>query len=317
MVINLKIRLGYACLTKALDITSSSTITYTNYINKNYDENKLIEITNNNLEALKKILIYNVKNNIHFYRITSKLVPLATHEKISFNYIKLLKEKFNELKKIINKYDIRVDVHTDEYAVLNSMNKSTVNNTIEILKYHYNILKALGIKNKIIILHIGSSAGGKKSSITRFINNFNKLPHNIRKSIAVENDDKTFNIKDTLYICKKLGIPMILDYHHYICNNEDERLEDYIQDIVSTWDNITPKFHFSSPKSKLKKEFRSHHEYINSNDFIHFLNILKHTNNGCDIMLEAKAKDDALSRLIRELKYKTNYTFIDESSFII
>ena len=317
MVINLKIRLGYACLTKALDITSSSTITYTNYINKNYDENKLIEITNNNLDALKEILIYNVKNNIHFYRITSKLVPLATHEKISFNYIKLLKEKFNELKKIINKYDIRVDVHTDEYAVLNSMNKSTVNNTIEILKYHYNILKALGIKNKIIILHIGSSAGGKKSSITRFINNFNKLPLNIRKSIAVENDDKTFNIKDTLYICKKLGIPMILDYHHYICNNENERLEDYIQDIVSTWDNITPKFHFSSPKSKLKKEFRSHHEYINSNDFIHFLNILKHTNNDCDIMLEAKAKDDALSRLIRELKYKTNYTFIDESSFII
>ena len=317
MVINLKIRLGYACLTKALDITSSSTITYTNYINKNYDDNKLIEITNNNLDALKEILIYNVKNNIHFYRITSKLVPLATHEKISFNYIKLLKEKFNELKKIINKYDIRVDVHTDEYAVLNSMNKSTVNNTIEILKYHYNILKALGIKNKIIILHIGSSAGGKKSSITRFINNFNKLPLNIRKSIAVENDDKTFNIKDTLYICKKLGIPMILDYHHYICNNENERLEDYIQDIVSTWDNITPKFHFSSPKSKLKKEFRSHHEYINSNDFIHFLNILKHTNNDCDIMLEAKAKDDALSRLIRELKYKTNYTFIDESSFII
>ena len=316
-MINLKIRLGYACLTKALDITSSSTITYTNYINKNYDENKLIEITNNNLDALKEILIYNVKNNIHFYRITSKLVPLATHEKISFNYIKLLKEKFNELKKIINKYDIRVDVHTDEYAVLNSMNKSTVNNTIEILKYHYNILKALGIKNKIIILHIGSSAGGKKSSITRFINNFNKLPLNIRKSIAVENDDKTFNIKDTLYICKKLGIPMILDYHHYICNNENERLEDYIQDIVSTWDNITPKFHFSSPKSKLKKEFRSHHEYINSNDFIHFLNILKHTNNDCDIMLEAKAKDDALSRLIRELKYKTNYTFIDESSFII
>lgn len=31
-------------------------------------------------------------------------------------------------------------------------------------------------------------------------------------------------------------------------------------------------------------------------------------------MLEAKAKDDALFRLIRELKYKTNYTFIDETT---
>jgi len=33
--------------------------------------------------------------------------------------------------------------------------------------------------------------------------------------------------------------------------------------------------------------------------------------------LEAKAKDDALYRLVRELKYKTNYTFIDESTFIM
>ena len=32
-------------------------------------------------------------------------------------------------------------------------------------------------------------------------------------------------------------------------------------------------------------------------------------------MLEAKAKDEALFKLIRELKYKTNYKFIDETSF--
>ena len=32
-------------------------------------------------------------------------------------------------------------------------------------------------------------------------------------------------------------------------------------------------------------------------------------------MLEAKAKDDAISRLVRELKYKTSYKFIDETSF--
>ena len=34
-------------------------------------------------------------------------------------------------------------------------------------------------------------------------------------------------------------------------------------------------------------------------------------------MLEAKAKDDAISRLVRELKYKTDYNFIDETTFII
>ena len=34
-------------------------------------------------------------------------------------------------------------------------------------------------------------------------------------------------------------------------------------------------------------------------------------------MLEAKAKDYALTKLIRKLKYKTNYKFIDESTFIV
>ena len=33
-------------------------------------------------------------------------------------------------------------------------------------------------------------------------------------------------------------------------------------------------------------------------------------------MIEAKMKDDALFRLVRELKYKTNYKFIDDTSFI-
>ena len=35
MVIQMKVRLGYVALSKALDdVTTSSTITYTNYINK-------------------------------------------------------------------------------------------------------------------------------------------------------------------------------------------------------------------------------------------------------------------------------------------
>ena len=75
--------------------------------------------------------------------------------------------------------------------------------------------------------------------------------------------------------------------------------------------------HFSSPKSKLKKEFRSHNDYINSDDFINFINLIKTQDKDIDIMLEAKAKDDAISRLVRQLKYKTNYKFIDETTFII
>ncbi len=314
----MKIRLGYVALSKAMDnVTTSSTVTYTNYLNKNYTVDKLLDITKNNLKNLKEIIIYNVKNNYHFYRLTSKLVPLATHDKVNFDYITPLIIEYKKIGKIINDNKIRVDTHPDQYAVLNSMDKRIVTNTFQILEYHYKVLNALNIKNPIIILHVGSSACGKKASITRFINNFNKLPKHIQKCIAVENDDKVYNIKDVLSLCNKLNIPMVLDYHHYVCNNEGEKIEDYIEKIINTWKKTTPKFHFSSPKSKLKKEFRSHHDYINSNDFIKFVEILKQYNKDVDIMLEAKAKDDALSRLVRELKYKTKYRFIDESTFIV
>lgn len=314
----MKVRLGYVALSKALDdITTSSTITYTNYINKNYNTSKLLEITKNNLDSLYEIIKYNVKNNFHFYRLTSKLVPLATHDKVNFDYITPLLDEYKKIGKLINDNNIRVDTHPDQYAVLNSMDSKIVKNTVEILEYHYKIMDAIGIKDKIIILHVGSSACGKKASITRFINNFNKLPDHIKKCIAVENDDKVYNIKDVLELCHKINVPMVLDYHHFICNNEKEDINDYLKEIIDTWDGKLPKMHFSSPKSKLKKEFRSHSDYINKECFIKFINILKKQDKDIDIMLEAKAKDDAVSRLARYLKYKTNYKFLDETTFII
>jgi len=102
-----------------------------------------------------------------------------------------------------------------------------------------------------------------------------------------------------------------LDYHHYKCNYSCIDFDK----IFNSWGDRVPKIHFSSPKSK--KEFRSHGEYINSDEFIEFIDRIKYLDRDIDIMIEAKAKDDALFRLIRELKYKTNYKFIDETTFLI
>ena len=306
------IHLGYVSISKTLDITASKTLTYTEF-QKNNDFNKLNNIIKENLTNLEKIIDYNVKNNIHFYRLTSKLIPLASLKEIEFDYIEKYKEYYQKIANKIKKYNMRIDTHPDQFCVLNSTKKEIVNNSINILKYHYNILNALNIKNKIIILHIGSSVLGKENSIKRFINNFNKLPKYLQECIAIENDDKIYNIKDCINLCETLNIPMILDYHHHICNNDNLNIDDYLERIFKTWKNITPKIHFSSPKNKTKKEFRSHHDYIDISDFISFLEKIKSLNINLDIMLECKAKDDALFKLIRLLKYH-NYKFIDETT---
>lgn len=312
----MKIRLGYVGISKTLsDITPSTPHTYTEF-DKNKDYDKLDKVIISNLLDLEKLIDYNIKNNVHFFRLTSKLIPLATKKEVDFDYIDKYDNYYNILgNKIINS-NMRVDFHPDQFTVLNSTKKEVVDNSIDILEYHYKILEALNIKNKVIILHIGSSVLGKENSIKRFINNYNKLPDYLKKSIVIENDDKIFNINDCLKINKLTNIPIVLDFHHHICNNENLVIND-IKEIFNTWKDINPKIHFSSPKNKTKKEIRSHNEYINSNDFINFLDLIKDLNYDIDVMIEAKGKDEALFRLVRELKYKTNYKFIDETTFII
>lgn len=311
----MKIRLGYACISKTLsNVTTSSTITYTTF-QKDKDYKKIDTAIKSNLNALKEILTYNIKNNIHFFRLSSKLIPLATKSDVIFDYIDPYKDYYNSIAKIIKDNKLRIDFHPDEFCVLNSTKSEVVKNSIAILEYHYNLLKALEIKNKILVLHIGGNTFGKKNSISRFINNFNTLSKDIQESIAIENDDKIFNIMDCVYISKNINVPVILDYHHHICNHDELDINDYLKDILSSWHNATPKMHFSSPKNKTKKDFRSHNDYINVDDFINFIDLLKPFNHDIDIMIEAKAKDEALFRLVRELKYKTDYKFIDDTSF--
>lgn len=293
------IRLGYACICNGIN-DHMHTITYSNYLK---DKDKLISVINKNFDVLKKILIYNKSNNIHFYRLSSNFIPLAGI--IDCNFKIVFNNRFNDLIDLI---DCRFDMHLSEYCILNSTNKDVVKRSINEIKYHYNLLKCFNVK-PCLIIHIGSKTFGKENSIKRFINNFNKLPNYLQNSLVIENDDKVFNVDDVLELCKIIKRPMVLDVHHHNCNSSSNDLSFYLEDIFNTWNGI-PKVHFSSPKNK--KEYRAHSEFINSDDFINFINLI---DRDIDIMLECKGKDDALFKLVRELKYKTNYKFIDDTSF--
>jgi UV DNA damage endonuclease len=307
----MRIRLGYACVSETINITSSSNYTYTNYL-KEKDDKKLDQIIVSNFLALQEILIYNIRNNIHFYRLSSGIIPLATKSDVEFDYTYKYKQYYDLIACLVKENNMRIDFHPNEYCVLNSVKKEVVQNSIEILKYHYQLLENFKIDNKTLILHIGSCTFGKKNSLTRFINNFKMLPKKIQECIVIENDDKIFTVEDCLYISDILKIPVCLDYHHYMCNRSDIDYEKIIKSF-----NTTPKMHFSSPKNKTKKDFRSHNDYIDCDEFIKFLEDIKYLDCDIDIMIEAKKKDEALFRLVRQLKYKTDYKFIDETTFII
>lgn len=306
----MKVRLGYACITNCINDSISSPYTYSEYL-KDGDIDKLDRVIISNLKSLNNIIDYNIKNNIHFYRISSKIIPLATKDDVKFDYTNKYKSYYDTIGKKISDSKMRVDFHPDQFCVLNSVKSDVVSNSVKIFKYHYNLLNMLNVNDKILILHVGSSTFGKENSISRFINNFNKLPIYLRKCIAIENDDKVFNVNDVLKISKVTSIPIVLDYHHHLCNKSDFSFVD----IFNSWGNSRVKMHFSSPRNK--KDYRSHNEYINGDDFVNFIEILKKYDKDVDIMLEAKGKDDSLFRLVRYIKYKTDYEFIDDTTFLV
>ncbi|KUO53617.1 MAG: UV damage endonuclease UvdE [Desulfitibacter sp. BRH_c19] len=315
----MRVRLGYVAIALGLPrVTSSSNVTYTYYqkLNTEGKINKLKQVSNSNIVALKKILEYNIKNNVHFYRITSSLIPLATHPGVNWDYRTIFNVDFKLLGDIIRDNNMRVDTHPDQFNVINSVDHKVVENTKKNLWFHANLFKDMGYSIGKMVLHLGSAAGGKDAALKRFEDNFKNYPDEITSKLILENDDKTFTAKETLQLCKNLGIPMVLDVHHHKCNNGGDNVVEILPDIFDTWNGevLPPKLHFSSPKDSPKD--RQHTDFIDGHNFVEFIECCKPFNKDIDIMIEAKKKDFALYDLVHSIKnLRKDWKWIDSSTF--
>lgn len=309
----MRIRLGYACSSNTLLETYCHTITYTRWKKLTKEEQYQIweKLVTENLKNLKKILEYNVENEIYFFRLSPHIIPLATHQDMTFDYITPWKQEWREIGNYIKLNHMRVDFHPDQFCILNSNKEEIFKNSKRTLLYLEKIAKAMDIPCKMI-LHVGSMEGGKEEAIARFKNHFQKLPISIQKSILLENDDRSYHVEDVLNLARELNIPMVLDILHDKCNPSPKKLNAYLTEIIHTWkeEKTPPKIHLSSSKNKTYKWH--HHDYIALKDFQNTLSLFFSLHQDIDIMIEAKAKDEALLRLRRQIKH---YLQIDDISF--
>ncbi len=317
-------RLGFVAMTLDLENCSpSGTVTYTTYKNLK-DESarrmRLARVSRSNLENTLRILKNNAAQNIEVYRLTSKLIPLATHNELfGWNYWEEFQYEFKRIGEYIKAKNFRVSAHPDHFTLLNSVKSEVIEASIRDLDYHVKVFEAMGLEDYRykLVLHVGGMYGNKEEAIERFKINYLNLPDRIRKRIILENDDKVFTVADVLGICEDLNIPMVLDVHHHNCANNGEAIEEFLPRIFNTWNGeiYPPKLHYSSPKSN--KEYRSHADYIDYSDFVSFLNTAKVFNRDIDFMLECKMKDRALLELSEKLKKTKDIVQINKATFKI
>ncbi|PHA02620.1 UV damage endonuclease UvsE [Bacillus pseudomycoides] len=316
------VKLGYVAMSVHLKNASpSQTMTYAQFQRIQDREaaiKKLERISNSNLENCLRLLKHNYGHDVSFFRLSSKLIPLANHEALlEWDYIKPLRENLKRLGEYVKRQGMRIDFHPDHFVVLNSLHVPILKQSIKTLQMHGKLLKGMGIdKTHRCVLHVGGAYEDKEKALEQFIENWSLVPVGIQKMIMLENDDTTFSLKEVLYLGEKLGVPVVFDLHHHMMNH-DEDWETHWERVVQTWEQspLPIKMHISSPRAGNNP--RAHADFIDSQQFFSFLRYIKGSVSEIHCMIEAKQKDEALFQLMRDMKDKVGIEIVDGASFFV
>jgi UV DNA damage endonuclease len=289
-------KIGYPCINLSLDCRSSRTFRL-----RNYSKERIKEIVKSNLDCLLQILNYNYDNQIYFFRITSDLIPFASHPVMNFNWQDHFKLDFIKIGQFIKKNNMRITMHPGQYTVLNSINKKIYKNSLLDLDYHVDVLDLMELDSSAKVqIHVGGVYENKQQSINRFITRYQLLDDRIKRRLIIENDEKSYNLKNCLQIHKKTGIPIVLDIYHHECFNSGESFFEAFKSFFETWkeEDGIPLVHYSSQKIGGN---RGNHAYsIDINDFQRFIE--KTLDFDFDLMLEIKDKENSVLKALNKIK---------------
>lgn len=286
-------KIGYVAINNSIGCRASRKFRL-----KSYSHDKLIETVQNNLNCLKKILEFNVRNKIFYFRISSDTIPFASHPVMDFDWQTYFQDDFYIIGELIENNRIRVCMHPDQFILINSPREDVLQRSLAEIQYHTDLLNLLGTdESHKIQLHVGGVYDNKDESMKRFINRYNKLNLSIRKRLVIENDDLSYSTRDCIQISKKTGIPVVFDVFHHQLNNHGEKYEKVLREVANTWQikDGLPMVDFSSQEPE-KKPGR-HAETLDPDLFTEFL----HKTQGIpfDIMLEIKDKEQSVLKALK------------------
>lgn len=287
-------RIGYPCINRTINCSANNTFRL-----KSYSETRVKEAIKNNLICLRKIFQFNLEHKLFFFRISSDLVPFASHPINKFNWQKYFQEDFEEIGEFINKNKMRISMHPDQFTLINSLKEEIFQRSKKELIYHAEILDLMKLdKSAKIQIHVGGAYGDKQKSTERFIKRFKELDDSVVQRLVIENDDKLYDINDCLKINAQIQIPILFDiFHHRLNNSATQSKQECFKLAVETWnkkrDGI-PMVDYSS--QKVNGPSRQHADTINIEDFDSFLKQTKPFD--FDVMLEIKDKEESAIKAV-------------------
>ena len=273
------------------------------------------------LDRLEAILRYCDRADLRMYRMATALVPYVTHPDLPqfHRQVSECAERLVEVGALARTLDVRLSSHPGQYTVLNSEREDVRRLALAEVEAQAELFDAMNLpRESIVVVHVGGAAGGKDKGAERFEAAAEQLSDRARERLVIENDDRTYALGDVAALSRKTGIKMVWDALHHHVNDPDRVPDSEALDLaLGTWpDGVVPKIHYSSPRldvgEKKRKEgrrvvrepampqLRAHADLIDPLAFESFLRGPL-AGRSVDVMLEAKAKDLAVTRLREQL----------------
>lgn len=278
-------RIGYPCINLTLDCSSARAFRL-----RSFSEARFVETVDANLSCLLRIFRFNRQHDLLFFRITSDLIPFASHPVCTLEWQQRFRRRLEEVGRYIEDSNMRVSMHPDQFTLINSVRHDVFERSERELRYHAEVLDLMGVgMSAKIQIHVGGVYGDKHKSIARFIHRYSELGPRIRRRLVIENDDRSFALADCLRIHDKTGVPVVFDSLHHDLNNCDEPLNEALASAARTWDpkDGLPMVDYSTQAAGARRG--KHAESIDPEHFAAFL--AKTKEQDFDLMLEIKDKD--------------------------
>jgi len=278
-----EMKIGYPCLNYALDFKMRT------FRLASYTEALMEEVVANNLKYVQAMLAYNVEHGMLFHRLSSDLVPFASHPVCKFDWASRFRPVWKSIGDTLKKNGFRVSMHPSQFVVLNGK-ESVLENAVGELNYHVKVFELMGLGSDAKIqIHVGGVYGDKEKSLNLFIERYRDLPKKIRKHLVIENDERSFSLQDCLRIHEATGIPIIFDSFHHEILNAGESWAEAVALAKETW---------NSPDGILMVDYSSQApggrigNHCTSIDVAHYRRFRHETRmHDFDIMLEIKDKE--------------------------
>lgn len=278
-------RLGYVGTPRSLGCRSNHRFRLASY-----SEQRLTETIEANLACLEQILRFNQAHKFDFYRISSDLIPFASHPICKVDWGRRFRQTFERIGAFITASDIRISMHPGQFVLLNSPDRAVLEQSLAELAYHARLLKLLGLeRNAKIQIHAGGVYGDKPRSMERFCSRYGALDPMIRDRLVVENDDYRFNLRDCLDIHEVTGIPLVFDNLHHECFNRGETIHEAMRLAERTWKTEDGPFMVDYSSQQPERRLGVHADHLDPTHFRRFLSETAGIN--FDMMIEIRDKE--------------------------